>query len=177
MLLRSLDGIGGTWSPTKHTIKGTPELLHRQFSELERFRLVTPLNSGRIESELAMLGDRFLNDWQITTKGVAVSHINVDQTPDPVPAHAVVPEPVNWVTEDGVVVNGQFIGAGTLIRLKGKKGTYKFLDTHVTSKDRVVLNLIGPVGMHQAFHAAYLEDVKLIPVAKPKRKYTKRVRT
>lgn len=76
--------------------------------------------------------------------------------------------------QDGVVVGGQYIERGTLIRVKGWKGNFKFLDTHVTSKGRVVLNLIGPVGIHQAFHAAYLEDARLLPVPRKKRKYVRK---
>lgn len=172
MLLRALVGIGGTWEPTKLTIQGTPELLHRQFAELEQFRLVTRLDTGT-EIDPLLPGDRFLNDWRITIKGIAVSNIDID----PVPAHSMVAAPVdvvNLVTEDGVMISGQCIESGTLIRVNGKQGNFKFLDTHLTSKGRVVLNLIGPVGIHQAFHAAYLEDARLLPVPRQKRKYARK---
>ena len=105
--------------------------------------------------------------WSITAKGINVSLLHTTQ--DPVSAHSVAPDVTNEITEDGVFVGGQKVESGTLIRVKGKQGKYKFLDTHITHAGRIVCNLIGPVGAHQAFTACYLEDAKLIPVPRPRR--------
>jgi hypothetical protein len=75
--------------------------------------------------------------------------------------------------EDGITVQGEYIAPGAEILIKGKRGRFRFKHATVTPAGRVVVNTIGPVGMHQAFRNFYIEDVKLVP--KPKKRRRRRV--
>lgn len=112
--------------------------------------------------------------WVLTPKGMNVSLLHKSE--EPVPAHSVVAEPVaNCIGDSGIMIAGQKTESGTEIMVKGKQGIFRFLDTHVTKEDRIVLNLIGPLGGYQSFTACYLEDAKLIPPVKVKRKRKVRI--
>lgn len=75
--------------------------------------------------------------------------------------------------QDGITVQGEYIAPGAEILIKGKRGRFRFKHATVTPAGRVVVNTIGPVGMHQAFRNFYIEDVKLVP--KPKKRRRPRV--
>jgi hypothetical protein len=73
-------------------------------------------------------------------------------------------------SEDGITVQGEYIAPGEEILIKGKRGRFRFKNATVTPAGRVVVNTIGPVGMHQAFRNFYIEDVKPVPRPKKRRR-------
>ena len=113
---------------------------------------------------LGLLSNRDHLLWEITPKGLNVSRLNINS----LPAHEVSPP----ILEDdgGILVDGQHVSPGDEILVKGRRGKFKLKCASTTSTGRVVISTVGPVGMHQAFRDFYLEDVKLVPVAKPKRR-------
>lgn len=113
---------------------------------------------------LGLLASRDQSVWAITPKGLNVSRIDPSTLPPP-------PSSVSKIEEDGgILVEGQHVSPGDEILIKGRRGTFRFRSASTTSEGRVVVDTIGPVGMHQAFRDFYLEDVKLLPVVKPRRK-------
>lgn len=75
--------------------------------------------------------------------------------------------------DDGITVQGEYIAPDTEILIRGKRGRFRFKQATLTPAGRVVVNTVGPIGMHQAFRAFYIEDVKLVP--KPKKRRRRRV--
>lgn len=61
---------------------------------------------------------------------------------------------------DPIIVSGQVLTKGTEIVIYGRRGRYVYQDASRNSEDRVVLNLIGPIGSRQHFCACYVENVK-----------------
>ena len=61
-----------------------------------------------------------------------------------------------------IIVSGQVLTKGTEIVIYGRRGRFIFQDASLSSANRVVLNLIGPVGYHQNFCACYIENVKKV---------------
>jgi hypothetical protein len=73
--------------------------------------------------------------------------------------------------DDGsITVHGQRIAPGDEILIRGRRGKFRFKVATTTSAGRVVVNTIGPVGLRQAFRNFYIEDVKLVPPPKRRRK-------
>lgn len=67
-------------------------------------------------------------------------------------------------------INGREVTIGTELSVRGKPGRYTYQGTSQTSKNRTVVNLIGPVNSgREAFHACYLEDVYRIHRVERKR--------
>jgi len=113
---------------------------------------------------LGLLASRDPLVWEITPKGLNVSRLDTESfLPTPVP-------PSHIEEDGGILVEGQHVSPGDEILIKGKRGRFRFKCASTTSSGRVVVNTIGPVGMHQAFRNFYIEDVKLLPVLKPKRR-------
>lgn len=113
---------------------------------------------------LGLLASRDPLVWEITPKGLNVSKLDTESLP-------LTPAPPSHIEEDGgILVEGQHVSPGDEILIKGKRGRFRFKCASTTSSGRVVVNTIGPVGMHQAFRNFYVEDVKLLPVVKPKRR-------
>jgi hypothetical protein len=113
---------------------------------------------------LGLLASRDPLVWEITPKGINVSKLDAESLP---PA----PTPPSQIEEDGgILVEGQHVSPGDEILIKGKRGRFRFKCASTTSSGRVVVNTIGPVGMHQAFRNFYIEDVKLLPAVRPKRR-------
>jgi ABC-type molybdate transport system ATPase subunit len=63
---------------------------------------------------------------------------------------------------DPIVIDGQVLTKGTELVIHGRRGRFIFQDASLSSANRVVLNLIGPVGYHQNFCACYIENVKRV---------------
>ncbi len=61
-----------------------------------------------------------------------------------------------------IIVQGQMLTKGTELLVKGKRGKFRYVDASLTSTGKTVLNLIGPVGIHEHFSAVYIENVKKI---------------
>lgn len=113
---------------------------------------------------LGLLASRDPLVWEITPKGLNVSKLDTESLP-------LTPAPPSRIEEDGgILVEGQHVSPGDEILIKGKRGRFRFKCASTTSGGRVVVNTIGPVGMHQAFRNFYVEDVKLLPIIKPKRR-------
>lgn len=108
---------------------------------------------------LGLLVSRDSFVWEITPKGLNVSKIEINESHTP---------PV--IEDDGgILVEGQHVSPGDEILIKGKRGKFRFKCASMTSSGRLVVNTIGPLGMHQAFRNFYIEDVKLVPSIRPKR--------
>jgi len=113
---------------------------------------------------LGLLASRDPLVWEITPKGINVSKLDIESLSSP-------PTPPSQIEEDGgILVEGQHVSPGDEILIRGKRGLFRFKFASTTSSGRVVVNTIGPVGMHQAFRNFYIEDVKLLPVPRPKRR-------
>lgn len=99
--------------------------------------------------------------WEITQKGINVSKINFSP---PSSESSKIEE------DGGILVEGQHVSPGAEVGIRGRRGRFRFRSASTTSEGRVVVDTIGPVGMHQAFRDFYLEDVKLLPAPRPKRR-------
>lgn len=108
---------------------------------------------------LGLLHNRDHLLWEITPRGFNVSKIELAQD-----------SPPRIEDDGGILVEGQHVSPGDEVLISGKRGKFKFKCASTTSTGRVVVSTVGPVGMHQAFRNFYIEDVKLVPVSRPKRK-------
>ena len=61
-----------------------------------------------------------------------------------------------------IIVQGTVLAKGTELLVKGKRGRFRYIDASLTSTGKTVLNLVGPIGVHEHFSAVYLENVKRI---------------
>ena len=77
--------------------------------------------------------------------------------------------------EDRIVIGDQATPLGAEVLVRGKRGKFRYKGSTVTSGGRVVIDTIGPIGIHQAFRSFYLEDIRPVPVPRTKRKYARRV--
>lgn len=110
--------------------------------------------------KLGLLSNRDELVWEITPKGLNVSRLDTES----------LASPSQLEHDGGILVEGQHVSPGDEILIRGRRGVFRFRTASTTSSGRVVVNTIGPVGMHQAFRNFYIEDVKLIPALKPKRR-------
>ena len=108
---------------------------------------------------LGLLANRGQVVWEVTPRGLRASKVNI-------PLVQSAPEPNGQC----IIVQGQRVAPGDEILISGKRGRFRFKCADVTSEGRTVVNTIGPVGFHQAFRNFYIEDVRLLPVPKPRRK-------
>ena len=106
---------------------------------------------------LGLLANRGQVVWEVTPKGLRASKVEL----------ALVQAAPG---EQCIVVQGQRIAPGDEVLISGKRGRFRFKRADTTSGGRIVVNTIGPVGLRQAFRNFYLEDVRLLPVPKPKRR-------
>jgi hypothetical protein len=145
VMLRQIVAGGGVITAPSPSASGT----HRKIKCLE---------------SLGLLANRDQLVWEITPKGLNVSKIDPNALAPP-------PPPSSKIEEDGgILVEGQHVSPGDEVLIKGRRGKFKFRSATTTSEGKVVVDTIGPVGMHQAFRDFYLEDVRLLPVTKPRRK-------
>lgn len=140
-MLRQIVADGGVVTAPSPSASGT----YRKIKHLENLGLLV----GREQAV-----------WEVTPKGLNVSRIDLDTL-------SVSPR----IEDDGgILVEGQHVSPGDEVLIRGRRGRFRFKSASVTSGGRTVVDTIGPIGMHQAFRNFYLEDVKLIPKLKPKRR-------
>lgn len=73
---------------------------------------------------------------------------------------------VEFNTIDEVVIGNTVLQPKvSVVKVKGRRGDYLFMDAHQTKEGRIVVNLVGPVDQRKSaykqFTSAYVEDIKL----------------